>query len=206
MSCRASFLKTSVIRISFRARRLAWRICTRSNWTSAPRRRPARRSCCSMDGWIGPMAAPFAGRRRSWRPGLTVPYLQVQDAEGRWRTVNKDMGMPAGKPKTIVVPVEFLSASRKVRIVTDLCVYWDEIFLSEGEADATRYTEADPAALGRSAFSRILRIAHRPAAQAAGYVLLRPCFPGSPSGIPRRAFTRDTAAWMSCCGKWTTKW
>ena len=32
------------------------------------------------------------------------------------------MGIPAGKPKTIVVPVEFLSASRKVRIVTNLCV------------------------------------------------------------------------------------
>ena len=31
-----------------------------------------------------------------------------------------------------MVPVEFLSASRKVRIVTNLCVYWDEIFLSEG--------------------------------------------------------------------------
>ena len=46
------------------------------------------------------------------------------------------MGMPAGKPKTIVVPVEFLSASRKVRIVTNLCVYWDEIFLSEGASDA----------------------------------------------------------------------
>ena len=46
--------------------------------------------------------------------------------------------MPAGKPKTIVVPVEFLSASRKVRIVTNLCLYWDEIFLSEyaGDGDA----------------------------------------------------------------------
>ena len=39
--------------------------------------------------------------------------------------------MPSGKPKTIAVPVKFLSASRKVRIVTNLCVYWDEIFLSE---------------------------------------------------------------------------
>jgi hypothetical protein len=46
------------------------------------------------------------------------------------------MGMPAGKPKTIVVPVEFVSARRKVRIVTNLCVYWDEIFLSEGASDA----------------------------------------------------------------------
>jgi hypothetical protein len=59
----------------------------------------------------------------------------VQDAQGRWKTINKDMGMPAGKPKTIAVPVEFLSASRKVRIVTDLCVYWDEIFLSENITD-----------------------------------------------------------------------
>jgi len=65
-----------------------------------------------------------------------MPYLQVQDATGEWKTVNQDMGMPAGKAKTIVVPVEFLSARRKVRIVTNLCVYWDEIFLSEGTSDA----------------------------------------------------------------------
>jgi len=65
-----------------------------------------------------------------------VPYLQVQDPAGVWKTVDQDMGMPAGKPKTIVVPVEFLSASRKVRIVTNLCVYWDEIFLSDDGSDA----------------------------------------------------------------------
>jgi hypothetical protein len=57
----------------------------------------------------------------------------MQDAAGKWVTVNEDMGMPAGKPKTIALPVHFISASRKVRIVTDLCVYWDEIFLNEGQ-------------------------------------------------------------------------
>ena len=64
--------------------------------------------------------------------GLVMPYLQVKDADGRWRTVIEDMGIPAGKPKTIVVDVadKFLSASRQVRIVTNLCVYWDEIFLA----------------------------------------------------------------------------
>ncbi len=46
------------------------------------------------------------------------------------------MGMPAGKPKTIAVPLHFISASRKLRIVTDLCVYWDEIFLSESTGPA----------------------------------------------------------------------
>ncbi len=56
-----------------------------------------------------------------------------KDAAGKWRTVIEDMGIPAGKPKTITVDLtgKFLTASREVRIVTNLCVYWDEIFLSE---------------------------------------------------------------------------
>jgi hypothetical protein len=91
-----------------------------------------------------PDGSTFRRASQELAAGLTVPYLQVQDAEGRWRTVNKDMGMPAGKPKTIVVPVEFLSASRKVRIVTDLCVYWDQIFLSEGESNADAVTKVVP--------------------------------------------------------------
>jgi hypothetical protein len=57
----------------------------------------------------------------------------VKDASGNWQTVIKDMGIPSGKPKTIVIDLagKFLSRSREVRIVTNLCVYWDEIFLME---------------------------------------------------------------------------
>jgi hypothetical protein len=46
------------------------------------------------------------------------------------------MGIPAGKPKTMAVDLtgKFLSASREVRIVTNLCLYWDEIFLVENSA------------------------------------------------------------------------
>src|SRR5213079_660040 len=52
---------------------------------------------------------------------------------GAWKTVIEDMGIPSGKPKTIVVDLtgKFLSSSREVRIVTNLCVYWDEIFVIE---------------------------------------------------------------------------
>ena len=41
--------------------------------------------------------------------------------------------MPSGKPKTMAVDLtgKFLSASREVRIVTNLCLYWDEIYLIE---------------------------------------------------------------------------
>jgi hypothetical protein len=41
------------------------------------------------------------------------------------------MGMPAGKPKTIAVDLNFISASRKLRIATDLPVHWQNAFLAE---------------------------------------------------------------------------
>lgn len=76
---------------------------------------------------------------------LTFPYLQVKDAAGDWKTVVEDMGIPSGKPKTIAVDLsgKFLSSSREVRIVTNLCVYWDDIFLVEDDAPpAVRLTTA----------------------------------------------------------------
>ena len=97
---------------------------------------PSGKAILLLNGWVDwPDGSTFRRASQELADGLIVPYLQVQDAQGRWKTVNKDMGMPAGKPKTIAVPVEFLSASRRVRIVTDLCVYWDEIFLSEDVSD-----------------------------------------------------------------------
>jgi tetratricopeptide (TPR) repeat protein len=84
-----------------------------------------------LNGWVDwPDGSTFRRAAQESSAGLVMPYLQVQDERGKWKTVNQDMGMPAGKPRTIVVPVEFLSAKRKVRIITNLCVYWDEIFLS----------------------------------------------------------------------------
>ncbi len=89
------------------------------------------------NGWVDwPDGSTFRAASQERKGGLVMPYLQMQDAAGKWVTVNEDMGMPAGKPKTIAVPLHFISNSRKLRIVTDLCVYWDEIFLSETAAPA----------------------------------------------------------------------
>ena len=84
----------------------------------------------------------------SQRPdgGLVFPYLQVKDDAGQWRTVLEDMGIPSGKPKTIAVDLsgKFLTASREIRIVTNLCLYWDEVFLSEdASAPPARLTRLD---------------------------------------------------------------
>lgn len=98
---------------------------------------PSGSAILLLNGWVDwPDGSTFRRASQESKDGLVMPYLQLQDAQGRWQTVNPDMGMPAGKPKTIVVPLKFLSASRKVRIATDLCVYWDEIFLSEGPSEA----------------------------------------------------------------------
>jgi Tfp pilus assembly protein PilF len=90
-----------------------------------------------LNGWVDwADGSTFLGAAQESKDGLIFPYLQVKDAAGQWKTVIEEMGIPAGKPKTISVDLsgKFLSASREVRIVTNLCVYWDEIFLIESSA------------------------------------------------------------------------
>jgi len=97
---------------------------------------PANRAVLILNGWVDWADGSTFMAASQAKKDLVLPYLQVKDAAGQWKTVIEDMGIPAGKPKTISVDLtgKFLSASREVRIVTNLCVYWDEIFLSEDTA------------------------------------------------------------------------
>ena len=100
-----------------------------------------------LHGWVDwPDGSTFRAASQESKAGLVMPLLQMQDAAGKWQTVNSDMGMPSGKPKTIAVDLKFPAASRKVRIVTNLCVYWDEVFLSEDSAEP-RVTQREAALL-----------------------------------------------------------
>ncbi|HVT19315.1 MAG TPA: FG-GAP-like repeat-containing protein [Thermoanaerobaculia bacterium] len=98
---------------------------------------PDNRAVLLASGWVDwADGSTFLAASQESAEGLMLPRLEVRDAAGRWQTVVADMGIPAGKPKTIAVDLtgKFLSASREIRIVTNLCVYWDEIFLSESAA------------------------------------------------------------------------
>jgi len=77
---------------------------------------------------------------------LVPPSLQVKDEDGRWQTVIREIGIPVGRPQTVVVDLtdKFLSASREVRILTTMRIYWDQAlvdssgharFLTAGELD-----------------------------------------------------------------------
>jgi hypothetical protein len=121
---------------------------------------PRNSAVLMLHGWVDwADGSTFLNASQRHDGGLVFPYLQVKDDAGQWRTVWEDMGIPSGKPKTIAVDLsgKFLSSSREVRIVTNLCVYWDEIFLSEdASAPPVRLThlDAQSAQLRLRGFSR----------------------------------------------------
>jgi len=62
------------------------------------------------------------------------PSVAVKNEEGEWETVIDMIGIPAGKNKTITVDLtgKFLSEDRRVRIETDMQIYWDTAFFTVG--------------------------------------------------------------------------
>ncbi len=84
-----------------------------------------------LAGWVDwADGSTFLAASQEVDGGLQPPVLEARNGRGEWVVINADMGMPAGKPKSIVVEVEFPSRHRDLRISTNLCVYWDDIFLS----------------------------------------------------------------------------
>jgi tetratricopeptide (TPR) repeat protein len=120
----------------------------------------ANRAVLVLNGWVDwADGSTFLNAAQSGHP-LAPPSLQVKNVSGQWKTVIEDMGMPSGKTKTIAVDLtgRFLSDSREVRILTNMCVYWNEIFLGEdAAAPEARLTplDASSAQLHFRGFSRI---------------------------------------------------
>jgi hypothetical protein len=90
---------------------------------------------------------------------MMLPALQVKDERGRWRTVIEDIGIPVGRPQTVTVDLtgKFLSASREVRIVTNMRILWDQILVGTlATQPRPHLTRLDPASANLSwrGFSR----------------------------------------------------
>ena len=61
----------------------------------------------------------------------TAPYVDAQDAQGRWARVVDDMGFPAGLPRTMIADLsgKLPVGTRRIRISTNLQIYWDSILI-----------------------------------------------------------------------------
>ena len=82
------------------------------------------------------------------------PYVEAlvgdeKDANGRWVRVIDDMGFPAGSPRTMTADLsgKLPPGTRKIRITTNLQIYWDSILVDRTEqvASASRRRSEDPA-------------------------------------------------------------
>ena len=90
-------------------------------------RRARTRCCCSRAGrTTRSPATTWPPTRPAWR--MAPPRLEVEDAAGAWRTVVEEVGIPVGRPQTVLVPMKgrWRGPSRRVRIVTNMRIYWDQ--------------------------------------------------------------------------------
>jgi tetratricopeptide (TPR) repeat protein len=108
-----------------------------------------------MDGYIEYFSA--SSMYAAWQAGLQPipPRVDALMPDGSWKRVVEDMGFPAGLPRTIVVDLtgKLPARTRKIRITTNLQIYWDRICVDNGPDAAAQVqsTEA-PLAMAHLAF------------------------------------------------------
>src|SRR6201988_4898740 len=83
----------------------------------------------------------------AWQSNLEpmAPYVEAQLPDGSWKTVIEDMGFPAGLPRTIVVDLtgKLPPNIRRIRIRTNLQIYWDQILVDNGANAAPSMRETE---------------------------------------------------------------
>jgi tetratricopeptide (TPR) repeat protein len=91
-----------------------------------------------LNGWIFPTDASInVALSQSENLKVTRPFVQVINKKGEWETVIENLGFPMGKDKTVIADLsgKFLSGDHRIRIRTNMEIYWDDIFFSGNNSD-----------------------------------------------------------------------
>jgi hypothetical protein len=91
-----------------------------------------------LTGWIFPTDASInVAISQSDNLKVVPPVIQVINKNGDWQTVIDNLGFPMGKEKTVIADLtgKFLSADHRIRICTNMEIYWDQIFFSDNYTD-----------------------------------------------------------------------
>jgi len=69
-----------------------------------------------------------------------APYVEALGSDGKWKRVIDDMGFPAGGPRTMTADLtgKLPQGTRRIRVTTNLQIYWDSIMISRTEQHAPR--------------------------------------------------------------------
>jgi len=114
----------------------------------------ARRVLLLLTGWTD--YAFSSDNVAASQAGLVAqpPALQIREADGSWRTIVPEIGLPVGRPQTIVVDLtaalgppeggHYARTHVDVRIVTTLRVYWDRMLVDTSEPAPFTVARLDP--------------------------------------------------------------
>lgn len=123
---------------------------------------PSKHVMLYLQGWLFPTDASINfGVSQTRNISVQPPVLQVVDRNGQWQTVMQ-FGFPMGKNKTAILDLtgKFLSKDHRIKIVTNMQIYWDRIFFSIDEPNGEFVqTSLDPHAadLHYRGFSKMYR-------------------------------------------------
>jgi Flp pilus assembly protein TadD len=100
-------------------------------------------------GWVHPTDSSVnIAISQGHHPKAQPLSLEVPDGHGGWRTAQANLGFPAGRKKTCLINLEnvFLpGTSHKLRLRTNLEVYWDQIQWAQGLPQTQlKVTHLDP--------------------------------------------------------------
>ncbi|MCA0930895.1 FG-GAP-like repeat-containing protein [Lutimonas saemankumensis] len=116
-----------------------------------------------LRGWIFPTDASInVAISQSDDIKVQFPIIQMINPQGNWETVDSEMSFPMGKDKHVIVKLQdkFLSKDHRIRIRTNMEIYWDEIFFGDVEVKNklnTHILSAEVADLRYRGFSKSYR-------------------------------------------------
>ncbi len=119
------------------------------------------------------------------------PYVEAQDAGGKWVRVMDDMGFPAGGPRTMTADLtdKLPQGTQRIRITTNLQIYWDNILINRAEQNRNARLTTVPLARADLRFHGFpLKIENRPPGNVL-YVYEKTS-PTGPYARPAGAYTR----------------
>lgn len=80
-----------------------------------------------------------------WQAGVhpISPYAEVELPDGSWRRIAEDVGFPAGLERVITVDLtgKLPAGARRIRLMTNLQIYWDQILIDDYAQAEARTTE-----------------------------------------------------------------
>jgi tetratricopeptide (TPR) repeat protein len=82
----------------------------------------------------------------AWQAGIkpVSPYAEAQMPDGSWQRITPgEAGFPAGLERTIVIDLtgRVPAGARKIRLMTNLEIYWDQVLIDQSEHAQARTTE-----------------------------------------------------------------